>query len=133
MGESKQHQRLVELLIENISSRVGKDYMCFIESDAADCFALPQLTQEGYRPDVMFQYDGVLIIGEAKTSDDIDREHSIRQYESYIKKCALFDGRATFLLAVPWDYTPVANNIVRRIQNKYTGDYKVEIVRGIGL
>lgn len=133
MSESGQHKKLVQLIIEDISNTVGVDYCCLIESDLSDERPLPQLTPEGFRPDVMYQYGDIMFIGEAKTGDDVDREHSLKQYESYIKKCSLFSGQATFILAVPWLEYATVYNITKRIRKKYPGNYSVKIIKGIGI
>lgn len=132
MGESAQHFQLVNLIIDEVVSVVGETNRCFVMSDAADGYALPPLTEEGYRPDVYYQYQDSLIIGEAKTSDDVARIHSKLQYESYLKKCSFFKGKAVFLAAVPWTEHAVIHNILRKLQQKYPGTYEVRIIDGIG-
>lgn len=132
MGESAQHLQLVNLIIDEVVSIVGETNRCFIMSDAADGYALSPLMEEGYRPDVYYQYQHSLIIGEAKTSDDVARVHSKLQYESYLKKCSLFRGKAMFLAAVPWTEHATIHNILRNLQQKYPGKYEVRIIDGIG-
>ena len=132
MGESAQHLQLVNLIIDEVVSIVGETNRCFIMSDAADGYALSPLMEEGYRPDVYYQYQHSLIIGEAKTSDDVARVHSKLQYESYLKKCSLFRGKARFLAAVPWTEHATIHNILRNLQQKYPGIYEVRIIDGIG-
>ena len=132
MGESAQHFQLVNLIIDEVVSVVGETNRCFVMSDAADGYALPPLTEEGYRPDVYYQYQDSLIIGEAKTSDDVARMHSKLQYESYLKECSLFKGKAVFLAAVPWTEHAVIHNILRKLRQKYPGTYEVRIIDGIG-
>lgn len=132
MGESAQHFQMVNLIIDEVVSVVGETNRCFIMSDAADGYALPPLTEEGYRPDVYYQYQNSLIIGEAKTSDDVARMHSKLQYESYLKKCSFFKGKAVFLAAVPWTEHAVIHNILRKLRQKYPGTYEVRIIDGIG-
>lgn len=56
MGESAQHLQLVNLIIDEVVSIVGETNRCFIMSDAADGYALSPLMEEGYRPDVYYQY-----------------------------------------------------------------------------
>lgn len=132
MGESAQHFQLVNLIIDEVVSVVGETNRCFVMSDAADGYALPPLTEEGYRPDVYYQYQDSLIIGEAKTSNDVARIHSKLQYESYLKKCSFFKGKAVFLAAVPWTEHAVIHNILRKLRQKYPGTYEVRIIDGIG-
>lgn len=132
MSESAQHQQLVNKIITEVMKIIGNDNRCFICSDAVDGFALSPLTAEGYRPDVFYQNNDLLIIGEAKTSDDVERLHSKQQYESYVRKCSLFTGQAIFILAVPWMDHAAAHNILGKIQKKYPGEYTCRILDGIG-
>ena len=132
MSESAQHLQLVNLIIDEVVGMVGEVNRCFIMSDATDGYALAPLMEEGYRPDVYYQYQNRLIIGEAKTSDDVARVQSQMQYESYLKKCSLFNGRAVFLAAVPWTEHATIHNILRKLRLKYPGIYEVRIIDGIG-
>ena len=132
MSESAQHLQLVNLIIDKVVDMVGDTNRCFIMSDAADGYALSPLTEEGYRPDVYYQYENLLIIGEAKTSDDVSRIHSKMQYESYLKQCSLFNGTAVFLAAVPWTEHAAIHNILRKLRQKCPGTYEVRIIDGIG-
>ena len=128
MSESNKHKHLVEYALGFIQGEVGENLSCFIETDVNDGRPLPQLTMEGFRPDVFFEYDEVMFIGEAKTSDDILREHSIRQYCSYLRKCSLKKGKATFVLAVPLEDRARANNILVKIKKEIPGDYDVKAI-----
>lgn len=128
MGESRKHKILVEYVFRFIKESIGEEWDCFIETDMNDERPLPQLTMEGYRPDVFFEYDGVMFIGEAKTSDDILKEHSINQYCSYLKKCSLSKGDATFVLAVPLEDCARANNILVKIKKDVPGEYAVKVI-----
>lgn len=130
MSESAQHQKLVMEIIEYVEALVGQDKKCFITSDVADGMSISPLTAEGFRPDVYYQYDDVLIIGEAKTSADVGRFHSQQQYDSYIRKCSLFEGKAYFIASVYWADKAQLHNILRRIRRKYPGDYNITILEG---
>lgn len=131
MSESGQHKKLVELIIEYVEKRVGQNYICFIECDSADDRPIPRLTEEGFRPDVLYEYNGLMIIGEAKTSNDVLREHSLAQYASYLKKCSLYYGKAEYVMAVPWTEKATANNIVKKIKKDYPGEYEIKIIKGM--
>ena len=131
MSESGQHKKLVELIIEYVGDRVGQDYVCFIESDIADDKPIPSLTEEGFRPDVKYEYTGLMIIGEAKTSNDVLREHSLAQYASYLKKCSLYYGKAEYVMAVPWMEKAAANNAIKKIKKDYPGEYEIKIITGM--
>lgn len=132
MSESAQHLQLVNLIIDEVVGIVGETNKCFVMSDAMDGYALSPLMEDGYRPDVYYQYQNRLIIGEAKTSNDVTRIHSKLQYESYLKECSIFGGEAVFLIAVPWTEHAVIHNILKKLRQKYPGTYKVRIIDGIG-
>lgn len=133
MSESAQHQKLVKLIIEETLNTVGIDHECFIQTDLPDQYSLPALTQEGYRPDVFFRGGELMIIGEAKTSPDVLSAHSLRQYESYIRKCSLFVGEAELIVAVPMMDKPSIYNALQKIKKKYPGHYTIKIIEGIGV
>lgn len=132
MSESLQHQQLVKQIIAETINIVGTENKLLIATDAVDGFTLPPLTNEGFRPDVYYCYRNILIIGEAKTSSDIERLHSREQYESYIRKCSLYPGKAIFIIAVPWIDHATIHNILTKIKKKYPGQYSVKILDGIG-
>lgn len=131
MSESGSHKELVKMIIGYVVDKVGEDNSCFIETDYIDDRPLPDLTTEGFRPDVAYEYNGLMIIGEAKTSDDVARDHSIAQYASYLKKCALYQGSAEYIMAVPWTEQALANNIIKKMRKDIPGDYEVKIIKGI--
>lgn len=131
MSESAQHAQLVQLIVEHIQQLVG-DSSNLMLTDKADSYGLPPMMEEGFRPDVFYEFSHRLIIGEAKTTNDVDRDHSKYQYESYIKKCQLFDGEACLVVAVPWTEHITVNNLLKRLQRKYPGNYSVTILDGIG-
>lgn len=64
MSESLQHQQLVRLILKETLAIVGQNNKALIASDAVDGLALPPLTSEGFRPDVYYCFNDVLIIGE---------------------------------------------------------------------
>lgn len=132
MSESLQHQQLVKQIIDETINTVGTENKSLIATDAVDGLTLPPLTKEGFRPDVYYCYGNILIIGEAKTSSDIERLHSREQYESYIQKCSLYLGKAILIVAVPWMDHATIHNILAKIKKKYPGQYSIKILDGIG-
>lgn len=132
MSESLQHQQLVKQIIDEAINIVGIKNKSLIESDAVDGFSLPPLTSEGFRPDVYYCYENMLIIGEAKTSSDIEQLHSREQYKSYIRKCSLYPGEAILIVAVPWTDHATMHNILIKIRKKHPGQYSIKILDGIG-
>lgn len=56
----------------------------------------------------------IVIIGEAKTSFDLDTSHSESQITAFLKYCSGRDNHI-FLLSVPWDTKRYAINILKNI------------------
>lgn len=132
MAESFQHQQLVQLLKKEVLKLVPSDCHKLIQLDTSDSLAIPVKMIEGYRPDLYYRFEDLLIIGEAKTADDFDRQHSRAQYEAYMKECANFQGKAVFIIAVPWMECAAANNIVQNLRKKILGSYTIKILEWIG-
>lgn len=133
MSESLKHQQLVNLIFEKTIAIVGKNNVALIAIDSEKSGNLPPLTVEGYRPDVFYCFNGILIIGEAKTGTDAEKQHSLNQYESYIKKCSLFQGEATLIIAVPWTERITIYNLTQRLRKLYPGDYSIIVIDELGV
>lgn len=131
MGESIKHLELIKLIIINIE-KIPNIEASLIQSDLPNTIEKPDSTLDGFRPDVYYNYSNFMIIGEAKTSYDFQRKHSIEQYQAYYSKCNAFNGRSIFVLAIPWTETISAKNLLRRI--KRNNNYKIEtwIINDIG-
>ena len=129
MPESIQHHKLVRFLTSQVKEIVPTECWSLIQIDSPESLNLTPQTQEGYRPDVYYRFNGLLIIGEAKTAKDVEMQHSRVQYESYLKECSVFEGQAYFLLAVPLLEKATANNILQRMKKQILGDYQI-IVKG---
>lgn len=131
MGESAKHLELVKRIITYIE-KLPHIEPALIQSDLPESIEKPASTMEGFRPDIYYIYSDYMIIGEAKTSCDFQRKHSIEQYEAYYKKCSTFSGKSTFVLAIPWTESISAKNLLRRI--KRSNNYEIEtwVINDIG-
>ncbi len=124
--ESNKHHSLVKKIYEYVSSL---DYIedKLIESDIFEVNGNVTRTPEGYIPDLFYNHDKVFIIGEAKTDEDFEREHSLLQYKSYfslIKEKSNMGYKCIFVIGVPWETTKAAI----RLCNKHAENTKVKIV-----
>ena len=90
-----------------------------IQIDSPDSTNYPPKTAEGYRSDVYFQFENLLVIGEAKTSNDVENKRSRAQYASYLKECSRFHGQAFFIMVVPLLEQSSANNILKNLKKKF--------------
>jgi hypothetical protein len=128
MSESTYHHQLVEQIKKSIEDIVPKDCWGLICYDSFSSIVLPPQFLGGYRPDVYYEFGDLLLIGEAKTSKDVEKRHSREQYETYIKACAAFQGYAMLFLAVPWMEQATAHNILGKIKKGYPGKYTTKVL-----
>ena len=117
MGESTKHVELIKLMEELIIFNEKINPALLLLDEPSNRKNSPP-TINGFKPDIYYDFDGVLVIGEAKTKDDIVNEHTRRQLETYIKLCSNFKGRSCLYIAVPWTESILVNNIVKNIMKK---------------
>jgi hypothetical protein len=68
----------------------------------------------GYIPDLYIK-SVRMIIGEAKTSQDIETKHSREQYTQYLKHLKQYRD-SLFIMAVPWYCVPLTKSLILRVQ-----------------
>lgn len=121
MSESKEHKELVTRILDYTMHLVPKENSGNIKADT-DGYGNPSLIYSAFIPDVMYCYDNNLIIGEAKTLQDFDRQHSKEQYISYLEECSKHKGIEKIIIAVPWELFITAQNhfkVLKRKNKKY--------------
>ena len=124
--ESKKHHTLVKKIYEYVS---GLDSVSerLIESDIFEVSGSVTRMPEGVIPDLFYEHDNLVIIGEAKTDEDLEREHSLYQYQTYfnyIRNKSHIGMECIFVIAVPWESTKAALRIIKR----FSEDIKVKLV-----
>lgn len=105
MSESDHHRRLVQALAKEISDEsiwVRTPIIYCDLFDAVEGTSLPPLIS-GNRPDVFARDVGasLTIIGEAKTSNDIDNQHTCEQLQSFFDYLRHLPA-AELWMGVPW-------------------------------
>jgi hypothetical protein len=127
MSESVLHQQLVKLLKKEVMSIVPSDCWNLIQEDTPESRNRPPIIVEKHRPDIFYNWGSLLVIGEAKTGNDVSKKRSRSQYDSYLRMCSNFSGNAYLILSVPWLEEAEANNILRLNKKKYSGDYTTKV------
>ena len=85
MSESQKHYDLVNQLKEYVLETFPiEEVLLRTDIVGEGTKKLPT----GYKPDLFYEFNGLIIIGEAKTSFDIDKIHSKEQYNSYMQYCS---------------------------------------------
>lgn len=112
MGESAKHMELVAKARQEAAAIVTDERAAMIQVDSPETTEKPRVGS--YCPDVYYNYDDQLVIGEAKTLDDFARKHSQEQFAEYLAACAAFPGESVLIVAVPWMLSATAKNYFRR-------------------
>lgn len=100
MAESDLHAELVTRIVKSLEDE-GRKFFLFVDGRGGNGSIPPTL--QNYRPDVFARDNNskVAIIGEAKTSNDIDNPHTECQLVSYFNFLAQ-EGTGRLMLSVPW-------------------------------
>lgn len=101
MPEGDLHKRLVQRLVSSVEYRFT-DAFLFVDGDHARSHGCPPQL-EAVRPDLYARdrFTRHVVIGEAKTTFDIDNAHAAIQLESYFRHLAL-EPSGELLVAVPY-------------------------------
>ncbi|HYF83755.1 MAG TPA: hypothetical protein VEB00_12090 [Clostridia bacterium] len=132
MGESIQHIKMIHNIMHIVSEIVPEKFRGFILLDISESQEKPPKTAEGYRPDLYYCHNDIMVIGEAKTSFDFERKHSKQQYLSYMKACSMFEGTAYLIIAVPWTECRSAKNMLRRMKSNNEFDLNIKVIDDVG-
>ena len=133
--ESREHHQLVKILYNYVSS-IASIESSLIESDIYEINGNVTHMAEGFVPDLYYNHNNITIIGEAKTEIDLEKEHSINQYKSYINHLdnKIKEGNKCILvMSVPWGTSVSAFKLLKRLINNNIilvvinelGEYKV--------
>ncbi len=129
MAESSKHTALVQVIIKYIGREHAQIMALGIINDLSSPLHADKPNRiDGFVPDV-YAFDAPLttvIIGEAKTRDDLETEHSRNQISAYLKHlCHHHTG--ILILAVPWQAKRRASAIVEALRAQ-TGATSVKTV-----
>lgn len=118
MSESPQHLKLVEKIRDAVRQRDDVTSVLVSAEDHKEN-TTTFLTPEGFRPDVYY-YDGkLLILGEAKTSNDLLSRHSDAQFNSYLnllQTAAKNSLKAILYIGIPWEEFRWTKNHFKKIK-----------------
>jgi len=133
MAESAAHIEYVYKLGTYVKDMLSSNEHVHILMDTPSSTDFPPHVVNNFRPDLYYNHNNRLIIGEAKTDDDFDRPHSIAQYKSYMEECKIFNGGAMIIFSCSWKVAPAFANLVRNIRRSGSYDVKVSIINELGL
>jgi hypothetical protein len=127
--ESSQHQKLLARLVTFVASEFTLLYSLVITDDLPKPIGSqkPPLIS-GYRPD-LYGADApvtTVIIGEAKTSGDLETGHSMRQYRAFF--AYLGDSPSGVLvISVEWNSMAAARRVFKKLKKELPGN-RVKVI-----
>lgn len=134
MGESHGHIQLVEGLVTWIAKNYlngDLGYLLIDHPKSIACNKPPKIY--GYVPDVFIASapSNRTIVGEAKTTLDIERPHSTAQIKAFLQYCSTHEN-AIFVFAVPWHMSRFAKNLLRKLQQQTnTSMVATKVIEGL--
>ncbi|MBO06510.1 MAG: hypothetical protein CMI58_05710 [Parcubacteria group bacterium] len=128
MGESLSHIRLVEALYKWVSQSLlnGSTGGILIDKPESPTGGKPPKINS-FIPDLCVPYtpNKLFVIGEAKTVKDLEKNHSIEQFEAFLKECKKHKY-SLLVVAVPWFNVRLAESMLNYLKEKVGAD-RVEI------
>jgi hypothetical protein len=117
MPESQTHLNLVQEIKTCINLNFSNSKNFLVLSDTPESLrSLPQIINNEFRPDVFAEDNkGRTIIGEAKTTNDLETLHSKNQIKCFISYL-MEKQDGVLILAVPLRSLNTAKNLIRRIK-----------------
>ncbi len=117
MPESLLHLRLVHLVVEHIERIYSPSYPMALLHDLPGHLGDDKPPRiGGFVPDV-YALDvptSLVIVGEAKTNNDLETDHTRRQLSAFLKHLSR-QARGVLIVGVPWQTAATARNLLSRL------------------
>lgn len=127
--ESLIHMAFVKKIADYVST-ISKDFtrnlLCVeLPGEYKRC---PQIIG-GSIPDVFYNDSNYIILGEAKTDNDIDQEHTQRQLNDYINEARTYDADRNIVLCTSiLGFSRMKNIIVKKKMKEQLDDIKFHVI-----
>ena len=105
----------------------------YILVDLPDSVYKPPRLTNNYHPDIYYNHNNTLIIGEAKTINDIDNIHSRSQYISYLQECQKFQGKSYLIVCSSWTVSMMFKNLLKYIKRMNNFTTTVIVLSEVGI
>lgn len=118
MAESMAHMEYVERMVKYAETIPQQFASSMMNADLASYGQRTPKVISGFYPDLYYYDLHCVIIGEAKTTDDIDNEHTMEQLNSYIKEIRTYSCEKHIILCSSIIAFAQINNLVVRKKRK---------------
>lgn len=110
--ESEEHRQFVRNAVEYISRKFLLDENQML-IDLGGLGKTPPKVIDGFRADIYVYTPKYIIIGEAKTDNDISNKHTLAQLASYIKETRTYNQERHIVMSCSWSSYATMRNFLR--------------------
>jgi hypothetical protein len=118
MAESIVHMNYVRHMVDYAKKSFQSMDDVSLYVDLPESIRRPSATMGGHIPDLYYQDKKIFIIGEAKTENDIDNEHTRAQLNSYIEEVRYHNGEKHIIYCTGMLPFSQIKNIILRLKKK---------------
>ncbi len=133
MAESLKHSYLVSCIYKYVTAKVPPEEVVLVLADLPTSKDKPPRNRDGFCPDVEYYHHGLLIIGDAKTSSDLESKHSKRQIDSYIKECEESECQSLLVIGVPFADSQRACSVISAAQHRLGTSVPYAVINEAGI
>lgn len=116
--ESEAHKQFVRNAVEYIKRTFGVEENQ-MSIDLGEPAKTPPTVIDGFRADIYVHTPKYIIIGEAKTDNDIVKKHTAAQLAAYIKEVKTFDQERHIVMSSSWSSYATMRNFIRNYRKFY--------------
>lgn len=129
MAESLSHIEYVERMVKYVETIPLRFVASMMYADLASYGQRTPKVINGYYPDLYYYDLHCVIIGEAKTTDDIDNEHTMAQLDSYIKEIRTYNcERHIIVCSSIIAYAQINNLVIRKKRRENIQDITFHVM-----
>lgn len=129
MAESLSHIEYVERMVKYVETIPLQFVASMMYADLASYGQRTPKVINGYYPDLYYYDLHCVIIGEAKTTDDIDNEHTMAQLDSYIKEIRTYNcERHIIVCSSIIAYAQINNLVIRKKRRENIQDITFHVM-----
>lgn len=129
MAESLSHIEYVERMVKYVETIPLQFVASMMYADLASYGQRTPKVINGYYPDLYYYDLHCVIIGEAKTTDDIDNEHTMAQLDSYIKEIRTYNcERHIIVCSSIIAYAQINNLLIRKKRRENIQDITFHVM-----
>lgn len=116
MAESLLHMELVRRIASYIETLSPSFASSLLDADLPEYGQRTPRVINGYYPDVRYRDKNLIVIGEAKTENDILNEHTEGQLEAYIAEVQTYPLQRHIIYCVPFVSFIMVKNLLKRLK-----------------